>query len=139
MLGRLCQREPTCFRGENRRSAMSASKSKFLCLFRFAAAGWPAKPTSPQEMQAQYAAWRTWMTQFEKELIPGDGLTPAGAVVRGGNVTDGPFIEAKEVVASYCLIEATSRERAIEIIKACPAGMDANASVEIRQLGGYGG
>jgi len=54
-------------------------------------------------------------------------------------VTDGPFIEAKEVVASYCLIETASRERAIEIIKACPAGMDPSASVEIRQLGGYGG
>lgn len=79
------------------------------------------------------------MAKFEKELIPGDGLTPAGSVVRGGNVTDGPFIEAKEVVASYCLIETASRERAIEIIKACPAGMDPSASVEIRQLGGYGG
>ena len=79
------------------------------------------------------------MTTFEKELVPGDGLTPAGAVVRGGNVTDGPFIEAKEVVASYCLIETTSLERAAEIIKACPAGMDPTASIEIRQLGGYSG
>jgi hypothetical protein len=119
---------------------MPATKnSKFLCLFRFAAAGWPAKPSSPQEMQAQYTAWKAWMTKFEKELLPGDGLIPAGAVVKGGNVTDGPFIEAKEVVASYSLIETTSLERAIEIIKACPVGMDPNASIEIRQLGGYSG
>ena len=118
---------------------MSTTQSKFLCLFRFATANWPAKPSSPQEMQSQYAAWRAWMAKFEKELVPGDGLTPAGAIVRGGKVTDGPFIEAKEVVASYCLIQTTSIERAAEIIKACPAGMDPNASVEIRQLGGYGG
>jgi hypothetical protein len=116
---------------------MSTTKTQFLCLFRFAAAGWPAKPSSPEEMQAQYAAWKTWMAKFEKELIPGDGLTPGGAVVRGGNVTDGPFIEAKEVVASYSLIETSSLARAIEIIKACPIGMDPTASVEIRQLGGY--
>jgi len=116
---------------------MSTTKTKFLCLFRFGAAGWPAKPSSPQEMQAQYAAWKAWMTQFEKELLPGDGLLPGGAVVRGGNVTDGPYIEAKEVVASYSLIETSSLERAIEIIKASPAGMDPNASVEIRKLGGY--
>ena len=116
---------------------MSTTKTQFLCLFRFAAAGWPAKPSSPEEMQAQYAAWKTWMAKFEKELIPGDGRTPGGAVVRGGNVTDGPFIEAKEVVASYSLIETSSLARAIEIIKACPIGMDPTASVEIRQLGGY--
>ena len=116
---------------------MSASKTQFLCLYRFAASGWPAKPSSPEQMQAQYAAWKAWMTQFEKELIPGDGLLPAGAVVRGGSVTDGPYIEAKEVVASYSLIETSSLERAIEIIKACPIGMDPAASVEIRQLGGY--
>lgn len=118
---------------------MPATNTKFLCLFRFPAAGWPAKPASPQEMQAQYAAWKAWMTKFEKELIPGDGLTSAGAVLRAGNVTDGPYIEAKEVVASYCLIQTDSLARAIEIIKACPIGMDSNASVEIRQLGGYGG
>jgi hypothetical protein len=116
---------------------MSTTKTKFLCLFRFAAAGWPARPSSAEEMQAQYAAWKAWMTKFEKELIPGDGLTPAAAVVRGGNVTDGPFIEAKEVVASYCLIETSSIARAIEIIKACPIGKDPTASVEIRELGGY--
>jgi|SRR5579862_5281545 hypothetical protein len=121
---------------------MSTTKTKFLCLYRFAADAWPAKPSSPQEMQAQYAAWRAWMTQFEKELVPGDGLKPgpgAAAVVKGGNVTDGPFIEAKEVVASYSLIETSSLARAIEIIKACPIGMDPGASIEIRQLGGYSG
>ena len=118
---------------------MSTTKIKFLCLYRFAAAGWPAKPSSPEQMQAQYAAWKAWMTKFEKELIPGDGLLPAGAVVRGGNVTDGPFIEAKEVLASYGLIETDSLARAVEIVKACPIGMDPGASVEIRQLGGYSG
>jgi hypothetical protein len=116
---------------------MSTTKTRFLCLYRFPASGWPAKPSSPEEMQAQYAAWRAWMAKFEKELIPGDGLKPGGGVVRGGNVTDGPFIEAKEVVASYGIIETNSLARAIEIVKACPIGMDPNASVEIRELGGY--
>ena len=115
---------------------MSTTKSKFLCLFRFPV-GAPQKQSSPEEMQAQYAAWTNWMAKFKEELIPGGPLKPGGAVTRGGNVTDGPYIEAKEVVASYSLIETSSLERAIEIIKACPIGMDPNASVEIRRLGGY--
>lgn len=117
---------------------MSTTKTKFLCLYRFPAGATP-KPSSPEERQAQYAAWAAWMAKFEKEFIPGDGLKPGGAVVRGGNVTDGPFIEAKEVMASYCFVETTSLERAIEIIKECPINLDPGSSVEIRQLGGYVG
>jgi hypothetical protein len=33
--------------------------------------------------------------------------------------------------------ETTSLARAIEIAKASPVGMDPNASIEIRELGGY--
>jgi hypothetical protein len=114
---------------------MSTTTSKFLCLFRFPRV--PAKPPSPEEMQAQYAAWKAWMAKFEKELIPGDGLKPGGAVVKGGQVTDGPYIETKEVLASYSMIETTSLERAIEIIKECPLNSSPDSSVEIRELAGY--
>jgi hypothetical protein len=110
--------------------------SKFLCLFRFPTSAWPAQPSSPEEMQKQYAAWQAWMAKFEKELLPGDGLKPGGALVRGGgSVTDGPYIEAKEVVASYAMLETTSLARATEIIKECPIGP--RDSVEIRELAGY--
>jgi hypothetical protein len=43
---------------------MSTAKTKFLFLFRFPAAGMP-KPASPEEMQAQYAAWSAWRAKFE--------------------------------------------------------------------------
>ncbi len=54
--------------------------------------------------------------------------------VRGGRatVTDGPFAEAKEVVGGYFLIDAASREEALEIATRCPhvrAGI-----VELRPL-----
>jgi hypothetical protein len=115
---------------------MSTTKSKFLCLVRFPAGG-PAKPSSPEEMQAQYAAWKAWMAKFETELLPGDGLKPGGAILRGGQVTDGPYIEAKEVLASYSMIETTSLARAIEIFKESPLGSSPDSSVEIRELAGY--
>jgi hypothetical protein len=117
---------------------MSTTNTKFLCLFRFPADA-PPKPSSPEEMQAQYAAWTAWMKKFEKELNPGGPLKREGsagsAVVRGGAVTDGPYIEAKEVIASYSIIETSSLARAIEIIKETPLSSLPDYSVEIRELG----
>lgn len=113
-----------------------SSKTKFLFLFRFSAAGEP-ETSSPEEMQAQYAAWAAWRKKFEKEVIPGEGLKPGGAVVKGGNVTDGPYIEAKEVMGSYAFVETTSLAHAIEIGKECPINTVRGASVEIRELGYY--
>jgi hypothetical protein len=111
--------------------------SRFMCLYRFPA-GASSKPSSPEEMQKQYAAWQAWMKKFAKELTPGGPLTREGggsAVVRGGNVTDGPYIEAKEVIASYSIIEASSLERAIEIIKETPLATLPDYSIEIREMG----
>jgi hypothetical protein len=116
---------------------MSETNSKFLCLFRFPM-GNPAKASSPEEMQAQYAAWQAWMKKFEKELLPGDGLKPGGAVIKGGQVTDGPYIEAKEVIASYTMLQTTSLARAIEIVKESPLGATPGYSIEVRELAGYG-
>lgn len=113
---------------------MSTTKTKFLYLYRFAADASP-KPSSPEQMQAQYAAWSAWKAKFDKEVIPGERLKPEGAVVKGGNVTDGPFIEAKEVMGSYAFVETSSLARAIEIAKECPINMVPGASVEIRELG----
>jgi len=112
----------------------NTTNTKFLFLFRFSTDASP-KPSSPQEMQAQYAAWTAWRTKFDKEVIPGEGLKSGGAVVKGGNVTDGPYIEAKEVMGSYAFVDAGSLARAIEIAKECPINMIAGASVEIRELG----
>jgi hypothetical protein len=53
-------------------------------------------------------------------LIATDGLQPSskGARVRisGGKftVTDGPFAEAKEVIAGYAIVQVKSKEAAIE-------------------------
>ena len=118
----------------NPEQLMSTTKTKFMCLFRFPTEASP-KSSSPEEMQAQYAAWKAWMEKFAKELIPGGPLKREGAVLRGGQATDGPFIEAKEVVASYATIETASLARAIEIIKDCPMSAYPDHSVEIREMG----
>ena len=47
-------------------------------------------------------------------------------------VTDGPFAEAKEVLGGYWMIQAASREEAIEWAKRCPGGD--NEVIEVRQV-----
>lgn len=71
-------------------------------------------------------------------LLALDGLHPPSMGARvsfsGGKpmVTDGPFIEAKEVLGGYWMIQVNSKEEAVEWAKRCP-GSD-NEVIEIRQV-----
>jgi hypothetical protein len=74
-------------------------------------------------------------------LLSLDGLHPllkgARVTYKGGKttVTDGPFIEAKEVVGGYWLIDVKSKEEAVEWAKRCPAvKADSGAVIEVRQI-----
>lgn len=87
------------------------------------------------------------MGKFNQELIDagilldGNGLKPssAGAKVRFGagkrTVVDGPFAEAKEIVAGYWLWQCKSLEEAVEWVKRCPDPMPGEESeIEIRPV-----
>ena len=52
------------------------------------------------------------------------------------SVTDGPFTEAKELIAGYTLIQVKSREEAMEWARRFPnpAGDGKEAEIEVRQL-----
>jgi hypothetical protein len=82
-------------------------------------------------------------------LLSLDGLHPRskGARITGAGgkvtVTDGPFIEAKEIIGGYWLIDVSSKEEAVEWARRCPAiqgpatieGYDGPAPViEIREV-----
>jgi hypothetical protein len=84
------------------------------------------------------------MTTYNEELVKagvvlaGDGLHPTskGAKVRFDGaertVIDGPFTEAKELVAGYWIWECASRDEAIEWLKRAP--FDGGTEVELRQI-----
>ena len=71
-------------------------------------------------------------------LITLDGLHPpsAGARVSFADgkpmVIDGPFIEAKEVIGGYWMIDVKSKDEAIAWASRCPAS--SNEVIEIRQV-----
>lgn len=113
------------------------STNKFLFIYRSPADAPGAQP-SPAEMQQMLAQWTAWKEKFKDEIIDmGDGLEPAGKVVRAKGVTDGPFIEAKEVLGGYSIVKAAGIDRAVEVSKSCPIMFMPGASIEIRELAGY--
>ncbi len=84
------------------------------------------------------------MTRYNEELVKagvmlaGDGLHPTakGAKVRFDGaertVIDGPFTEAKELLAGYWVWECASRDEAIEWLKRAP--FDGGREIELRQV-----
>jgi hypothetical protein len=84
------------------------------------------------------------MSKYNEELrqagvlLSLDGLAPPAKGARvsfaGGKpkVTDGPFIETKEVVGGYWMIDVPSKEAAVEWATRCPAGE--HEVIEVRQV-----
>jgi hypothetical protein len=74
-------------------------------------------------------------------LLAGEGLRPSsdGARVRFAHgkrtVVDGPFSETKELIAGFWLIQAKSKEEAIQWVKRAPDPFPGTeAEIEIRQV-----
>jgi hypothetical protein len=86
------------------------------------------------------------MGKFNEELVKagvmlaGEGLQPSskGARVKfsgeSRTVIDGPFAEAKELVAGFWLWQVKSKEEAIEWVKRCPNPHEGECEIEIRQV-----
>jgi hypothetical protein len=95
----------------------------------------PADPTvtSPEEEEAQM----DFVAKIEE--LGGKIVSPfalqsstAATSVRGGIVTDGPFIESKEVVGGFFILEAPDLDHAREIAKQYPATLP--GGVEMRPV-----
>ncbi len=76
--------------------------ARFLFVYR---RGSDAPQITPEEMQQRLQKWRAWIGRGIEEgwiVDTGDALTAEGRVVNAKRVvTDGPFVEAKEVVGGY--------------------------------------
>jgi len=65
----------------------------------------------------------------------GEPLTGEGAFVSRDNiVTDGPFIEAKESISGYIVVNAENLAQATSIAQTCPVVLWGTASVEVRPI-----
>ena len=94
----------------------------------------PGEPESPEGFP--------WLDDLQArgKWVTGDQLAPPRRArtvrVRGGkaSVTDGPFVETKEAVGGFDIIEAGSLEEAVEIAAGHPVAK--SGAIEVRPLWG---
>ncbi|GAC1581412.1 MAG: YciI family protein [Candidatus Elarobacter sp.] len=102
------------------------------------------EPTAGEEaaMMEEYGKFSEGLRD-RNAMIGGQRLSDAATAttvrVRGGNrvVTDGPVAETKEWLAGYFVIEAPSRDGALEAASLCPGAK--HGAVEIRPIVDMGG
>jgi hypothetical protein len=118
--------------------ARGESEMRYLLLLHVDESGWPS--LTPAEQSGAMAAY----SEF------GQALSTTGALVASGRLTssaaatsirtvggkpvlmDGPFAETKEQVAGFYLIEAASRDAALDWAQQCPAAT--YGTVEVREV-----
>jgi len=88
------------------------------------------------------------MAKYHEELVKAGALLDASGLQPSSKgwrikysgdkrtVVDGPFVESKELIAGYTLIQAKSRQEAVEWTKRFPnpAGDGKEAEIEVRKL-----
>jgi hypothetical protein len=93
---------------------------------------------SKEELAASYARVGEWFDQYAKagKIVGGEELkgpqTATTVHFKNGKtvLTDGPFIESKEVIGGFAVVEVADLDEAIEMAKRWPGGK----MVEVRPV-----
>jgi hypothetical protein len=87
----------------------------------------PFEELGPEEMQRIIQRYTSWTAKLRKQgrLKAADKLRHGeGKVLRGAGkkmtVTDGPYVETKEVVGGFWIIEAADYDEAVRLAADCP-------------------
>jgi hypothetical protein len=112
--------------------------SEFVYLFRIGMEEQREAMGTPEHAQQSMQVWLAWMRELEAKghlKNPGQPLEPDGKAVRGRQraVTDGPYVEVKDLVAGFIVIEARDLVQAGELSTGCPI-LEGGGSVEIRPV-----
>lgn len=115
--------------------------SEFVYLFRSTPEGQQAAMGTPERAQQSLEGWMAWIRELEAGghlAHPGQPLDRTGKVVGGAaggtpTVTDGPYVEAKDMVLGFIVVEARDLAHAAEIAAGCPIVLG-GGSVEVRPV-----
>ncbi len=96
--------------------------------------GWAhATPEQYQQGMEAHQRFPEQAAALGGKVLGGNALQPTATAttIRGDVVTDGPFVETKEVLGGYYLIEAEDLDQALAVGKLCPAPF---GGVEVRPI-----
>ncbi len=111
------------------------SEKKYLCIQRSQPSqGGKSDGPSPAQMEEMYAKFNAWKEKFSDNIVDMGGKLGAGKVVTAESATDGPFVEAKEVVGGFMIVSAQSIEEAVEVAQQSPGVWAPGSSVEVREI-----
>jgi hypothetical protein len=109
--------------------------TQFIFLFRGGAFETPG--LSPGEMQAHLKKWHEWSGALMKagHLSGGQALERRGKTIQGRDrvVTDGPYVESKDLITGSMLINAETLEEATRLAHGCPI-FEFGGAVEVRVI-----
>lgn len=97
-------------------------------------------PPTPEQMEAVGALMAEYATSGV--LLGGEGVHPSSKGARidftdgTARVLDGPFAEAKEVIAGFAILDVRNREEAIELAKKFAAATG-TPRIDVRQVMEY--
>jgi len=111
--------------------------SEFVFLYRSTPDEQREAMGTPERAQRSLEAYMTWIRTLEARghlKAPGMPLDRSGRVVRQDQaVTDGPYIEVKDMVLGFIVVEARDIDEAVELAHGCPI-VQGGGSIEIRPV-----
>lgn len=77
---------------------------------------------SPEEMQHLLQDYKQWVADLGEQYLAGQRLENTGSLHSDQDsiITDGPFLESKEIIAGYFLIRAKNQQDADTIAQSSP-------------------
>jgi hypothetical protein len=112
--------------------------NKFILLFRSTEAAQQEVIGTPDRAQKALASWMKWIQSLEAGghlAQRGNSLEHRGKVVRADKtVTDGPYIEVKDLVLGYIVVQTKDLDAAVELAAQCPIVIGGGGSVEVRAI-----
>lgn len=94
------------------------------------------KDMSEEQMQADIQEYTQWVEGLATSghFISGDPLEAEGRYLTKDTIqSDGPFIESKEIITGYILLQAETLEEVVAIAKSCPV-FNAGGALEVRPV-----
>lgn len=93
--------------------------------------------TNPNDDQFVMSKYQEWSEKIAAQTVMAHKLKDGeGRKVDliNGKAKDGPYVETKETIGGFYIIEAGSYEEAVEVAKECPTLLYQGGYVEVREV-----